>query len=423
MTLLLIALLQDWKAGAAAEKITPEKPVMMAGYAARTKPHAGVACELWVKALAIEDASGAKAVVVTSDLIGLPAAVANPVAARIGLPRERILLSSSHTHTGPALAPRTANPENVEYTQVLQDKLVKAAQDALKNLAPATLAWGVGTASFPMNRREFTPRGVVLGNNPRGPVDRSVPVLKVEGAGAKVLLFQCACHCTTCGPDIYELSGDYAGFAQELVQKERPGVQAMFMAGCGGDANPYPRGTLERAREHGTSLGREVLRVADGKLKPLKGPLAAAYGTAELPFEPLKPLEELRTLAQSGPAHQRGVFAAQAALLEKGERPPSSYPAPVQVWQFGRELTLVALPGEVVVDYVYRIEKALGPLDLWIAAYCNDVFGYIPSARVLEEGGYETRGTSVGPPGIFAPGVEPALVSAVRKLAVQAGRP
>ena len=135
-----------------------------------------------------------------------------------------------------------------------------------------------------MNRREFTPKGVILGVNARGPVDRSVPVLRVDGA-VKVVLFQCACHNTTCGGDIYEVSGDYAGFAQ-----------AMFMIGCGGDANPYLRGTLDLAREHGASLAKEVVRVASGRLQALKGPLGAAFGHADLPFEAAKPIEELRTL-------------------------------------------------------------------------------------------------------------------------------
>lgn len=425
-TLLLLALLQgDWKAGSAVVKITPEEPVFLAGYASRNKPFTGVVADLWAKALALEDGAGGKAVLVTTDLLGLPADVADPVCARItektGLPRERILLSSSHTHTGPVVA-LDGRPETVAYTKVLMDKLVQAAVDSLQALRPSTLAYGSGISNLMMNRREFTAKGVILGVNARGPVDRSVPVLRVDG-GAKVVLFQCACHCTTCTGAIYDVTADYAGFAQQQVEKELPGVTAMFMAGCGGDANPYPRGTVELAREHGTSLGREVVRVASGKLQPLQGPLGVAFGHAELPFEPAKDVETLRTLAKTGPSAQRGVFAAQVALLEKGERLATHYNAPVSVWQFGQGLTLVALSGEVVVDYVFRIEKALGPLNLWVAAYCNDVFGYLPSVRVLEEGGYETRGTYSGAPGVFSRDAEAVLVAAVKALAAKAGRP
>ncbi len=110
------------------------------------------------------------------------------------------------------------------------------------------------------------------------------------------------------------------------------------------------------------------------------------------------------------------------AMLDRGEKPPTQYPCPLTVWQFGRDLTLVGLAGEVVVDYLAMLEKALGPNQLWVAGYCNDVFGYLPSARVLAEGGYETRGLISGGAGFFAPQVERVVVEKVRELARKVGR-
>ena len=112
----------------------------------------------------------------------------------------------------------------------------------------------------------------------------------------------------------------------------------------------------------------------------------------------------------------------QSRLLNRGEKLPNHYNCPIAVWQFGNDLTLVGLPGEVVVDYVALLEKALGPLKLWPIAYCNDVFGYLPSARVLAEGGYETRGLYSGTPGLFSPAAQDAIILKVRELATQAGR-
>jgi hypothetical protein len=427
----------EWKIGLASARITPEEPVFMAGYASRNKPSEGVAGHLYAKAMAFEDAQGGRAVLLTADVIGFPAPVGDPIFERImektGLPRARILLAASHTHTGPTLGtdPSIGGPGSEEdrartaaYTRKLQDRLVELAVEALGKLQPARLSWGWGMVSFPVNRREFTARGVVLGVNPRGPVDRSVPVLRVDDPSGKLraVLFQCACHCTTATGQIYEISGDYAGYAQEHLEAAHPGAQAMFMAGCGGDANPYPRGTLDLAREHGATLGREVGRVLSGRLQPIRGPLRAEFARVPLPFEPARPAEELRKAAQSGPGYQREVFRRQLQILERGEKLPDHYPAPTAVWQFGPDLTLVALSGEVVVDYALRLERTLGPLGLWVAAYCNDVFGYVPSARVLEEGGYETRGAYYGTPGIFSPRVEDVLVEAVRDLARKAGR-
>ena len=126
-------------------------------------------------------------------------------------------------------------------------------------------------------------------------------------------------------------------------------------------------------------------------------------------------------MATHGPSWQAGNAKAMLAKLDSGAKAASAYDCPVAVWQFGTNLTLVALSGEVVVDYVPLLEQAIGPLQLWIAAYCNDVFGYFPSARVLKEGGYECRGLYTTE-GFFAPAAQDVLVAKVRDLARRAGR-
>src|SRR5437879_5206968 len=239
----------EWKAGLATVKITPETPVPMAGYASRVKPYTNVAQDIYAKALALEDRQGHRAVLVTTDLIGISRAVANPVCERItaktGLARNEILLSSSHVHSAPALkleerAGSGFAPEDdrnlVAYTRNLQDKLVDLAAQALSRLEPARLSLSSGIAHFAMNRREFTLRGVILGANPRGLADRSVPVLRVDSPEGKLraVLFGYACHNTTLTQTNYSLSGDYAGFAQAWIQEQHPEALAMFMIGCGG---------------------------------------------------------------------------------------------------------------------------------------------------------------------------------------------
>lgn len=425
----------EWRAGLATVKITPDKPVPMAGYAARVKPFENVAQDIYAKALALEDRQGHRAVLVTTDLIGLSRAVAGPVCERIQektkLTRRQILLSASHTHSAPTLrleerADPGMTPEDarsiVAYTRSLQDKLVEAVMEALSRLEPARLSWGSGVAHFAMNRREFTPRGVILGVNPRGLVDRSVPVLRVDSADGKLraVLFGYACHNTTLTQTNFSLCGDYAGFAQAYVQERHPGAQAMFMIGCGGDANPYPRGTMDHARENGAALGQEVCRILNTTLRPVTGPLTCTFDQASLPLQSFS-RAELEKMATNGPSWQTGNARAMVAKLDRGETLASTYDCPVAVWQFGSELTLVALSGEVVVDYVSLVEQAIGPLQLWIGAYCNEVFGYLPSARVLTEGGYECRGLYTTE-GFFASTAQDVLMAKVRELARRAGR-
>jgi hypothetical protein len=422
----------DWKVGLAEVKITPEQPVFMAGYASRNRPFEKVTADLYAKALALEDREGHLAVLVTTDLIGLSAAVADPICTRLaeqaGLKREQILLTSSHVHTGPSLSLNAERNDgkqesdrhrNVEYTLKLQDKLVDLVVASMKDRQPAKLSWGMGVVNFVLNRRQFTPRGVILGMNARGPADRTVPVLRVDSPGGKLLavVFGAATHNTTLRPDCYELCGDYAGFAQANLVEKHPGVQAMFVLGLAGDSDPYPHGTMNLARKHGLELSQEVDRVLGGKLEPVRGPLKLGYGIATLPMEAPRQEELERQAAGRG----RDAESAKRVLsaLEKGENVRDHYDAPIAVWQFGEDLTWVALSGEVVVDYVFLLEKALGPNRLWLSAYANDYYGYLPSARLLEEGGYETRGLG----GIrFSPRAQDVLTAKAREIAGGVGR-
>jgi neutral ceramidase len=431
----------EWKVGLAQVKITPEHPVFLAGYASRNKPFTKVEAHLYAKALALEDNQGQRVVLVTSDLIGFPAAVAEPICQRLrdkaGLKREQILLNSSHTHTGPMLMLRVPERDseterlsagdlqrNVEYTRQLQDKIVQVVQKATARLEPAKLSWGVGVCPFVMNRREFTANGVILGVNPRGLADRTAPMLRIDAPDGRLraVLFGAAVHGTTLGGDIYELCGDYAGFAQEYIQEKHPSAQAMFLMGCAGDANPYPRDTMALAREHGATLGKEVCRLLESKLRPVRGPLRVAFDKAALPLQVPPPRDELKKRAARKGSIQAWVAQKMLTAQDRGEKLPEHYDCPIAIWQFDDDLTLVGLSGEVVVDYVSMLEKALGPNKLWLAAYCNDVFGYLPSARVLREGGYETRGLYTGGIGLFDAEAQDVVVEKVRELAKKVER-
>jgi hypothetical protein len=418
---------------------------MLAGYSSRTNAAEVVLDDLHAKALALEDASGNRVILITADLIGFRADFTEPVCARItaatGIPRERILLNASHTHAGPSVMlsmkshytiSEAQATKLIAYTRRLQDECVTLATLAIGRLQPARLSWGTGVVNFPMNRREFTERGVILGVNPRGAVDRSAPVLRIDNSEGRLLgvVFGAACHNTTFGARDNQVSGDFAGAAQSFVEREFPGAHALFMQGLAGDANPYPnslndpakRPAVEIAREHGTSLGREVTRVLNLSLKPVNGPLRAAFDTVTLPLQKAPAKPELEQTSAKAGSLQKWVADQMLAMLARGEPLPTDYRAPVTVWQFGDDLTLVGLPGEVVVDYVHLIEEALGPLKLWLAAYCNDTYGYFPSARVLREGGYETRGIYHGGIGYFAPEAQNVLVAKVRELSERVGR-
>ena len=422
-----------WKAGAAAVKITPEHSMWMAGFASRTNSSQGVAQDLFAKALAVEDTAGARLVIVTYDLIGVPRTLRQALAKRCAeayqLAPESLLLNASHTHSGPEFRLNGANSDDGDvarqqeaetYGRQLEDKTFQLVGDALKNLAPARLDYLRARCGFAMNRRRPTARGFTNAPNPDGPVDHNVPVLRVtspDGKQLRALLFGYSCHNTTLS--FYQFCGDYAGYAQEYLQAAHPETVALFMQGCGGDQNPYPRRTPDFVQHHGRALADAVESALDTVPRPLAGPLRVAFNEVALDYAPLPPREDLQKLLDSKNKYERGHAKWLLDQMDHGQV-PANYPCPVQVVRFGKDLVLVAIGGEVVVDYALRLKKELvGPV-VWVAGYSNDVFAYIPSRRVLEEGGYEAGGAMIYSrthPGPWASSIEERIVSKVRELA------
>lgn len=426
-----------WKAGTATAVITPAEPMWMAGYASRTKPAEGKAQDLFAKALALEDAAGTRLVVVTLDLVSVPRFLRDRLAAAVrekyGLPAEGLLVNCSHTHCGPELrSPAAARPGDVAertvqaaaYAKKLEGQLADLVGGALRGLAPVTLTYSHARCGFALNRRLAVAAGWANSPNPDGPVDHDVPVLRADGSDGKprAILFGYACHNTTLS--FYQWCGDYAGFAQEFIERANPGAVALFMAGCGGDQNPYPRGTLDLARDHGLALANAVTAARQTPQRPVRGPLRSAYDLVTIDYAtPLPTKADLvKREAEAKEAIDRTHAARLLKHLEQAGRLPEKYVAPVQVVRFGDDLTLVALPGESVVDYSLRLKRELGGAGpaVWVAGYSNDVFAYLPSRRVLKEGGYEGGGalrySSYPHPGPFADTVEERVVGKAREL-------
>ena len=422
----------DWKAGVATVTITPKESMWMAGYASRTKPSDGVLTELRAKALAIEDPAGTRVVIVTTDLISIPRVlreqVSHGVAEKFKLDPAGLLLNCSHTHCSPVVKDdlelsvmyrlESEQRKRVqEYFVELRDKLVSVIGAALEELKPAKLGYSHARCGFSMNRRLPVKGEYQNSPFPDGPVDQDVPVLRVESLDGKLfaVAFGYACHNTTTA--LQQFNADYAGYAQLEIEKQHPGVTALFVMGCGGDQNPYPRGKIEWAMTHGRSLAAAVEAALLPQSQPLRGPLKVGLESVDLEFAPVTRNDLLKRLESKDVYEQRGA----AALLKEAEqlgKVRENYSYPIQVIQFGSDLTLVALAGEVVVDYSLRLKRELGTTPLWVAGYSNDVFAYIPSKRVLQEGGYEGGGAMryASLPGPFQPNVEEKSITKVHDM-------
>ena len=439
----------EFQAGVARVKITPPQPFWMSGYSSRTNQSMGVFQDLWSRALALRDPKGHRVVIVTSDLIGLHHSVSDAVFAqakkRFKLDRADVLLCCSHTHSGPVVGLNlnvmfdfTAEDKQrvQEYAAHLADNLVNVIGDALKDLAPARLATGHGSAGFAANRRRVKSSNVTMEPNPAGPVDHDVPVLKVTSPDGKLraILFGYACHNTTIGgkgpklADFYKIHGDYAGQAEADLETLHPGAAAMFTILCGADQNPEPRSSFELAVQHGKTLGTEVERVTGTELRPVRGPIHSAFQSIQLDFAPHTRQtfeEEIKKAGESKKTDSKFHIRRANLMLAAYDQhhPVRQTVYPVQAIRFGNDLTLIALGGEVVVDYQLRCKREFPNENLMAIGYANDVMCYIPSLRVLREGGYEVDTSMIyyGQPGPLAENVEEKIFKAIHQVMAKAG--
>ena len=308
------------------------------------------------------------------------------------------MLNASHTHTGPVLRGglydiyplNAAHIKRIEeYSARLENEIVRITGEALKNLEPVTLKHGIGITRFGVNRRENKPYNdvpkLIAAQALKGPIDHDVPVLAVyRGLELKAVVFGYACHSTTLG--IQKFSGDYSGFTQIALEKSHPGALALFSAGCGADINPLPRRVVHLAERYGLMLAAAVEETLLQKMQPLEPKLTTRIKTIPLEYGGLPEPAALAAAAKNQ-TNYRGRWAARMLKLQADDDVPKTYPYPIQCWRVG-DLLWLTMGGEVVVNFSLNFKKQYGPRT-WVTSYCNDVMAYIPTFRVLQEGGYE----------------------------------
>ena len=438
-TLLTARAAESWHAGSAKINITPGQLIWMSGYGSRDHVAEGKLTDLWAKALVLRDPLGNRSVLVTLDLVGIDRTLAARITRSLdqayGFQRRQVAICTSHTHTGPVVG-KNLGPLHYEqinaaeqkkidqYVDQLHDKVVAVVGEAIKQVVPSQLTWGSGHCEVAVNRRTNSEKQVPQLRQQgllKGPFDHDVPVLAVRDLDGKLqtVVFGYACHATVLS--FYQWSGDYPGFAQMAIEKVHPGVEAMFFAGCGADQNPLPRRTVELAQGYGNRLAAAVEETLAGTLRPVQGTLATYYQEVPLPLATLPTVDEIKANLTS----KNRFEAARARWLlrdiEAGRPLQTHYPYPIATWKIGDTVALVVLGGEVVIDYALSIKeldnRSATHTNIWVAGYSNDVMAYIPSRRVLREGGYEGGSSMVyyGLPTLWAPELEALILKVVRQ--------
>lgn len=422
--------------GVAQVDITPQSPIRLSGFAARTKSEADrVLRKLSAKALAFGSDVQHPSVLITVDLIGIQwrttSKLVEQLSKKSGIDPAQVVICASHTHGGPEIGNlinilqcRGDYPSKysfndsllaldqlvhiAQYNELLSKKLEAVALAALKNRKPALVAWGKGKVSFAENRRT---KG--------GPVDHSLPVLCITNldGSLRAIMANYACHGISLGPDINQIHGDWMGEAQNIIEEKHRGCVAMMVIGCAGDLHPVKRDKVEFMKGYGKEIADEVDRVISSNLVPLNAPPMATMEWIKLPFAKVPTITWL--IEKSKDTDIKGYYSRLALeRILRGDSIPKELEYPIQIWNFDNKMAMINLGGEAVVDYACLFKQKYGEERVWINSYANDVSCYVPSLRILKEGGYEAEASMYwyDQPSPFAETIEQKVTDKVNGL-------
>lgn len=444
---------KELKAGAALRVVNPTKPAATIGHRVM-KLFSNVYCDIRVQAVVLEDSLGKRVVWLGYDFCVPPWPVVDRIKRQIqqrhGIPPEAVCINASHTHSAPPLSRWEAAIDehfDADYAERVVCQAVAVVGDAIGRLVPARLRYVEDACRLGINRRLGPPGKIRFGPNPEGAVDHRVQAIAVESASDGRLLcvvVKYACHPVTVVNA--GLGSDYPGYMRQAVEKRHPGAVAVFLQGCGANVDSQVGSSPERLLKNSVGFGREmaaealksdrpleklaesfggelaagVERALSKRGTPVSGPIESEYKVIDLP------IQEVPAKRYAEAAKRDDKFSGQwgrmyTEMLKRGEKIPKTWPYRIQAFRMGaapNPLTLVALDGEVFCEYGLNIGRMLQPADTIVLGYSNGVVTYVPTAKGLDEGGYEAEAYRFFRlPGPYSKDAEKILLEAALKLA------
>ncbi|MCJ7448645.1 MAG: neutral/alkaline non-lysosomal ceramidase N-terminal domain-containing protein [Bacteroidales bacterium] len=377
------------RAGFAKIDITPSIPVKLYGYSSRKTYSEGTHDPLSVRAVIFEN-NGKKFVLVSSDIGSYGSEVfpviQKSILEKFNLKESELFLSTIHSHSAPVLSlnAETGDPNNIEYTKTLQQKLLTVIREAFDNLRPVHTGIGTGSSPVGSNRREMRPDGsITLGRNPYGITDKEVLVMKIASPDGTPVgaLYDYATHSTSLGPHNMQISGDILGLSAQFVEKILGNeVITPVFAGASGNIDPWYRVLPEFNNEPGwipepvllgTLLGEEVVHVYRS-IKGVNpgGEISTAFATIECPR---RKVEDNKSTP---------------------DQPlPATIPVNITVARIGNDVAFVGFNVEMLTEIGMEIKSGSPYKHTFIITHCNGASGYLPPAELYKEGGYEISAT------------------------------
>ena len=422
-------------AGAARVKLDPPAGLVMLGYGGRVGRNQGVHDDLAAQALVLGDGD-AKVAIAGVDLLALGSRIADDIRERAsavaGIPADSILICATHTHSAPAFnifaTPRVdakpADGRDLEWERALPEKIAAAIIQAHENLEPATLRAATAPFTLGINRRLMRPnRQIQLAANRLGPADAEVQALGAYRPDGSPLAFimNYPCHGVVLCEDNLLYSRDWPGFAMDEIETAASSAAgsrpiSIFLQGATGNIDPRSRGNFEVAEQYGRAMGRSAFdalarapSVADARiavrrialnleLKDLSADLAiardcAAQTQASLDNHRGGDGYQLKRLRDHH-AQSRAALSALEALEEQNRRDRRvdltrrDLATAMTLVTVGN-LAIVGIPGELFVELGLALKATAHFAHTYVAGYCNDLIGYIPTRAAYAEGGYE----------------------------------
>lgn len=417
------AVAADLRVGAAAVVITPPPGTPMAGYYSERGAE-GVHDDLYAKALVLEK-DGTRAALVSLDLIsttrGIVMEARREIEKRTSIPGANVLISASHTHTGPEFSsrgPRSAalggqSDLALRYSAELPGKIALAVQQAEKTLVAARLGLGRGKEEGIAFNRRFHMQDGRVGWNPgilnpnilkaAGPIDPEVAVAHFTTTDKKPLAtcVNYAVHLDNVGGS--KISADMPAVVAKLLgELHGPKAVTVYFTGCCGDVNHInvawgaPQKGHEQAARMGIMLTAEVLRTFPLLKTSEPGTLQCKSAIVPLPLPKIsaEEIEKARSVAeQFRAAKGKGIPFLDSVnafkVLDVEARQGKPHEVEVQVIALGRDIAWVSLPGEIFVELGLAIKQDSPFKHTQIGELANGSIGYIPTRRAYTQGNYE----------------------------------
>jgi len=391
------------RAGVAKVNITPPVGLELSGWA--FGPSVGILDELYAKVLLLESDSR-KAAIITTDLIGFNTEYATTIregiANKVNMNASDVLVSCSHTHSGPAtMFLRRWGEINEDFVHVVEKQIIGAATVATKRIQEARIGVGKGRADgVGINRRDVE----------SGSVDAEVGVIRVDNSQGEMMavLMNYSCHPVAVHNYKNLISADYPGYAMGVIEKTKEGrVIALHTTGAAGDINPRQMHDVKYAEKFGNMVGGEALKIAESietcpelTLNVVSEPVNLSVRTLPTADELKKMIEEgkknLEKRKQEGTLEYHQLMSAyipiewaQEALevVESG-RTIEHLEMEIQVVRMN-DAVLVAMPGEIFVDIGLNIKKTSPYPYTFVIEMANGAIAYLPTQKAFEVGGYE----------------------------------